>query len=204
MLNDQSFYCFGFDGIVSSEAVLPMLAKEVGITDEMETLIDITIKGLMPFSKTFKLICKLLSTMPCARLQETMDKISIVPSIAEFIQEHRDRCVIITGHLDVYMQPIVEKLPCRFFTSKSRIESAQLLGLETLLDKGDILRMLRDREGHRHLVAIGNGVNDVPMFEAADLSICYFGVTRANEILYPFSNYVVFKDSSLCNLLKTL
>ena len=204
MHKNASFFCFDFDGTVSSEESLPLLAKELDIVEEMSTLTDITMKGIIPFPQSFRLRVKLLSALPLARAQEVMDRVPISPGIAEFIRNHRDQCVIITGNLDAYMEPIVRKLPCRFFTSKALMKDNQVAGIETLLDKGDTMRMLRDREGHRHLVAIGDGANDIPMFESADVAVSYFGVTRANELLYPFSHYVVFKEKSLCQLLKTL
>lgn len=204
MQRDNSFFCFDFDGTVSSAEALPRLAKEADIEEEMATLTKITMKGILPFPQSFRLRVKLLSMLPMARAQEVMDRVPIAPGIAEFIRENRDRCAIVTGNLDVYMEPIVAKLPCRFFTSAAKVRDGQVAGIETLLDKGDTLRMLRDREGHRRLVAIGDGANDIPMFEAADVSVSYFGVTPANELLYPFSHYVVFKEKSLCQLLKTL
>lgn len=204
MSTEDSFFCFDFDGTVSSAEALPRLAKEADIEEEMATLTEITMKGILPFAQSFRLRVKLLSMLPMARAQEVMDGVPIAPGIAEFIRDNRDRCAIVTGNLDVYMEPVVAKLPCRFFTSKATVRDGQVAGIATLLDKGDTLRMLRDREGHRRLVAIGDGANDIPMFEAADVSVSYFGVTPANELLYPFSHYVVFKEKSLCQLLKTL
>jgi len=204
MQKEQSMFCFDFDGTVSSAEALPRLAKEAGIEEEMGTLTDITMKGILPFPQSFRLRIKLLSPLPLGRAQAVMDAVPIAPAIAEFIRENRDRCVIITGNLDVYMEPIIAKLPCRFFTSAAKVDGGQVTGIETLLDKGDTLRMLRDREGYRRLVAVGDGANDIPMFEAADVSVSYFGVTPANELLYPFSHYVVFKEKSLCQLLRTL
>ena len=204
MQRDESFFCFDFDGTVSSAEALPRLAKEAGIEEEMATLTDITMKGILPFSQSFRLRVKLLSSIPLAQAQNVMDQVPISPDISNFIRENSDRCVIITGNLDVFMRPIIEKLPCRFFTSKAKLENGRLEGIDALLDKGDVMRMLRDREGYRRLVAIGDGANDIPMFEAADVAVSYFGVTRANELLYPFSHYVVFRDKSLCRLLKTL
>jgi len=204
MQRDTSFFCFDFDGTVSSAEALPRLAKEAGIEEEMKTLTDITMKGILPFPQSFRLRVKLLGTLPLARAQEVMDRVPISESLKRFITDNQDRCAIITGNLDVYMEPIIEKLPCRFFTSTAQMEEGRVTGIKTLLDKGDTMRMLRDREGCQHLVAIGDGANDIPMFEAADVAISYFGVTPANELLYPFSHYVVFKEKSLCQLLRTL
>jgi len=204
MQDDAPFYCFDFDGTVSSSEALPRLAKVAGIEEEMALLTDITMKGLIPFPQSFRLRVKLLSSIPLALAQEVMDHVPIASCIAEFIHDHRDRCIIVTGNLDVYMEPIMRKIPCRFYTSKANMADGQVVGIDTLLDKGDTLRMLRDREGYHRLVAVGDGANDIPMFEAADIAVSYFGVTPANKLLYPFSHYVVFKEESLCQLLKTL
>jgi phosphoserine phosphatase len=203
-MHDNSFFCFDFDGTVSKLEALPLMAKEAGVEEEMSTLTDITMRGILSFPQSFKLRVRLLSTIPIPRAQEVMDGVPIATEIADFISVNRERCVVITGNLDVYMKPIIEKLPCRFFTSKARLIEGKVVGIETLLDKGDTIRMLRDREGLGPLIAIGDGANDIPMFEAADVAISYFGVTRANELLYPYSHYVVFKEKSLCQLLRTL
>jgi HAD superfamily phosphoserine phosphatase-like hydrolase len=204
-MNDKkSFFCFDFDGTVSRVEALPLLAKEAGIEEEMSTLTDLTMKGILAFPQSFKLRVKLLSTIPLRRAQEVMDSLPIASDIADFICSNRDRCVVITGNLDVYMKPIFGKLPCKFFTSKAKVVGDKVVGIENLLDKGDTVRMLRDREEMGPLIAIGDGANDIPMFEVADVAVSYFGVTKANELLYPYSHYVVFKEQSLCKLLRTL
>ena len=47
-------------------------------------------------------------------------------------------------------------------------------------------------------------MNDVSMFEKSDLSIAYGGVHSPVETLIKLSNYVVYNEVSLCNLLKML
>lgn len=204
MLGKKTIYCFDFDGTVSTVEALPRLAKAAGIEEEMKILTDLTVKGHLPFSDSFRLRIKLLSGIPLNHAQEIMDQVPISESILNFISSRRDQCIIVTGNLDVYMEPIRKKIPCRFFTSEACMENGILKGIDRILDKGDVLRLLRDQEGHQRIVAIGDGANDTPMFEAADVAISYFGVTAANRLLYPFSHYIVFKEHSLCQLLKTL
>ena len=67
MQRDNSFFCFDFDGTVSSAEALPRLAKEADIEEEMATLTEITMKGILPFAQSFRLRVKLLSMLPMAR-----------------------------------------------------------------------------------------------------------------------------------------
>ncbi len=204
MQNNATFYCFDFDGTVSTVEALPQLAIEANIEEEIATLTDATMRGLIPFQQSFRLRIKLLSTISLRRAQKVMRDIPIDSEIMRFINENSDQCAIITGNLDLYMQPIMEKLKCAFFTSKARAEGDRVLGVDSILDKGAVLRLLREKEGHRHLVAIGDGANDIPMFEDADVAIGYFGATPAKELLYPYCHYILFEDHALCRLLKTL
>lgn len=203
-MRSNSFFCFDFDGTVSSAEALPQLAQAGGIGEEMKTLTDVTMKGLIPFQQSFRLRIKLLSTIPLQTAQGVMAQLPIAPSIMRFINGNSERCAVVTGNLDVYMKPIKEKLQCRFFTSTAAIEHGRIVGVDSILDKGHVMRMLREKEGRSRLVAIGDGANDIPMFEEADAAISYFGATPAKELLYPYCHYVVFEENALCRLLKTL
>lgn len=203
-MSKTTWFCFDFDGTVSSVEALPLLAREAGIAEEMATLTDITMRGILAFPQSFKLRVKLLSSIPLKRAQNIMDSVPISPAIADFIRQFRERCIVVTGNLDIYMAPIIEKIPCRFLTSEAIVSGGRVDGVKHLLDKGEALRMFRDSEGPMRIVAIGDGANDIPMFEAADIAISFFQVTRPNQLLYPFSHYIVFKEEPLCQLLKTL
>jgi P-type E1-E2 ATPase len=54
------------------------------------------------------------------------------------------------------------------------------------------------------LVAIGDGFNDVPMFDVADIGIAFNGLHSAPDALISVSNYVALDGKSLCRLLNTL
>lgn len=65
--------------------------------------------------------------------------------------------------------------------------------------RGDLLRGEFER-----IVAVGEGMNDVPMFEAADLRVAYGGVHVPNRVLTGLSDFVVHEGEALCRLLNML
>src|ERR1700759_3816586 len=101
-------YAFDFDGTVSREELLPRLAREVGIADEMATLTKATMAGLLDFRQSFKLRCRLLDSIPVSKVQDILRSVPLDPDIAAFIRERRNRCVVITGNLDCWVGPLVK------------------------------------------------------------------------------------------------
>ena len=86
-MSKTTWFCFDFDGTVSSVEALPLLAREAGIAEEMATLTDITMRGILAFPQSFKLRVKLLSSIPLKRAQNIMDSVPISPAIADFIRQ---------------------------------------------------------------------------------------------------------------------
>jgi hydroxymethylpyrimidine pyrophosphatase-like HAD family hydrolase len=52
------------------------------------------------------------------------------------------------------------------------------------------------------VIAIGEGFNDIPMFEAADIKIAFGGVHNPVAEIVELADYVVYGENSLCRLLK--
>ncbi len=123
------------------------------------------------------------------------------PDIEAFITTNRDRCAVGTGNLDVWIQPIMERLGCRFYTSAAKTENGQLM-LDNVLDKGAAVRDLA--ASGKKVVSIGESVNDIPMFEATDIGIAYGGVHEPVPGLVRIADHVVRDGESLCALLRSL
>ncbi len=52
---------FDFDGTITRQEVLPLIAREIDMEDEIATLTRATMDGLLDFRKSFRLRCRLLS-----------------------------------------------------------------------------------------------------------------------------------------------
>jgi len=198
----KKIYCFDLDGTVTSQELLPLMAAELDLYEEISALTQATINGLIPFERSFKLRCKLLSDVPVKKVQEVADKVKLNESIAQFIRENKDNSYIITGNIYEWIKPIIGKLGCKIFCSKGKFSDGKLNGLEKIIDKGEVIKGLKGRD--KSIISVGDGMGDVLMFEESDLSIAFGGVHEPIVSLMKVSNYLVYDEDSLCRLLNTL
>jgi len=197
----KTAYCFDLDGTVTKEEILPLLSQEVGLYEEMSALTEATIKGLIPFRKSFLLRCRLLNDIPISKIQSIISKIAFHTSIYQFIRSNRDNCFIITGNLDIWIEPLKQILGCSFYNSKATAANDRLISVDHVLNKGEAIRDLRRK--FDHIVAVGDGMGDVPMFEEADIRIAFGGTHPPIQSLLQFTDYITFNETSLCTLLNT-
>ena len=194
-------FCFDLDGTVTRDEILPVLSREVGLFEEIAALTEATIKGVIPFRKSFLLRCRLLSDIPLSRVQAIVQEIALHDEIAAFIRRNRDKCFIVTGNLDVWVAGLVASLGCRCFSSKATVEGDRLASVGHVLHKGDALREVKSEFGK--VVAIGDGMGDVPMFEEANVRIAFGGTHQPIQTLIEFSDFVTYSEKTLCRLLNT-
>ncbi len=194
-------YCFDLDGTVTREEILPVLSRRVGLYEEISALTEATLKGLIPFRKSFLLRCRLLRDLPISEVQATIANIPLHQNIVDFIRARRDVCYIVTGNLDVWVRPLQELLGCRFHWSSASVVDDRLQSVDHVLHKGDAVKSLR-RDFDR-IVAVGDGMGDVPMFEEADVRIAFGGTHTPIQSLIEYTDYVTFDDKALCTLLST-
>ena len=198
----KKIYCFDLDGTVTSQELLPLIAAELDLYDEISALTQATINGLITFERSFKLRCKLLSDVPIKKVQEVAEKVKLNELIVQFIKEKKDNSYIVTGNIYEWIQPIIEKIGCKVFCSKGKFTSGKLSGLEKIINKGEVVKELRGSD--KSIISVGDSMGDVLMFQESDLSIAYGGVHEPIETLKKVSNYIVYEENSLCRLLNTL
>ncbi|WP_034949394.1 HAD family hydrolase [Erwinia oleae] len=200
----KTAYCFDLDGTLTKQELLPLIAASVGLDDEISALTQATIAGILPFEKSFKLRVRLLKDANIDWIHEVLEKeVNFQTKILDFIIKRPGQCFVVTGNLDIWVKPLLEKLGINAFTSTARLnEAGELCGISHILNKSDAVRSLR--ENFDRIVAVGEGMNDVPMFEESDWRIAFGATHKPNNILCKLSDFIVYDEGSLCRLLKTL
>lgn len=198
----ETAFCFDLDGTVTAQEILPRIARETDIADEIALLTEATIQGMIPFDRSFRLRCRLLRDVPVSTVREVVEETPLQPEVAAFIREHREHCYVVTGNLDVWVQPLLDRLGCRSFTSRGAAEGDRLLRVDHVLDKGEAISSLRDR--YETVVAVGEGMNDAPMFEAAHVRIAHGAVHAPCASVLSLADYVTYDGEALCRLLTAL
>lgn len=197
----KTAYLFDLDGTVTRDELLPLIAESAGLAEEMRILTDLTLSGALDFRQSFKLRVALLATVPLACVHRALSKVRVDRHIAAFLRTHADDSYVVTGNLDLWIHPLLDKLGVRSFTSQGTHDGSRVI-LRHVLNKGDAAQSLRPQ--YSHIVAVGDSFNDIPMFENSDIGVAYAGTHPPVPPLVKISRFVVKDSSSLCRMLTTL
>lgn len=200
--SEETCFAFDLDGTVTQAELLPLIAGELNLEAEMKLLTQLTMDGIIPFEDSFRLRFAILRAAGLPKIQSVVSQVEIDPDIKTFIEENSERCFIVTGNLDLWVAPLAARLGCRMFASKAQITAGEITGIAQVMRKNTPALVLKQR--FKRVVAVGDGYNDIPMFDVADIGIAYQGVHRAPEALISASDYVALNGKSLCRLLNTL
>lgn len=206
MTRQKTIFAFDLDGTVTDSEILPRIARELGIHKEISRLTHLTLEGAIDFEESFARRFTMLKNIPPSRVREIVSETPLNPHISAFIHKNLAHCAVITGNLDIWVEPIAARLGCRFFSSSSG-KAGESLILKKILRKDEAVKKLaREKEdGHDvKIVAIGESVNDIPMFRAADIGVAYAGVHQPVQAVLEMAQHLVHDGESLCALLETL
>lgn len=195
--------CFDLDGTLTTTEILPCIAAELGVAGEIATLTRLTMAGQIPFEDSMRLRTLILGQVPLARVHEVLISIPVAGVLLDFIQQNTDRCFVVTGNLDIWIAPLIQRLGCGVFSSSAKLVDG-MVRLESILSKDKAVDALRTSGRFDRIVAVGDGANDVAMLNAADLGIAYGGVHAPAASAILAADMVVHDAGTLCKILKAL
>ena len=141
---------FDLDGTITKFETLPLLAKELNLSDEMKILTDLTLSGQISFEQSFRLRYFILKNIPPKKIFEIMDAVELDEDILNFIRENKKFCAVVTGNLDIWIEPLTKKLGCEIFSSQSECGE-----LKKILNKAEVICELKKTA--EEIISIGDG-----------------------------------------------
>lgn len=188
-------FIFDLDGTITKFETLPLLAKELDLSDEIKIVTDLTLQGKISFDKSFKLRYLVLKNIPVEKIHEIMETVELDENILDFIRENKKICAIVTGNLDCWIEPLTKKIGCEIFSSQSKFNE-----LTKILNKAEVVREIK--KSADKIISVGDSCNDIQMFRESDISVAYGGVHEIPDDVKNSANYTVYDGKTLCELLK--
>lgn len=191
-------FAFDLDGTITKLELLPIIARHSGVEAELRELTRRTLIGEIGFEASFRRRFAMLRQIPLPEVHDRVASVPLEPHIVSFIKSRREECVIVTGNLDLWVMPLLERLGCRYFASRG-VLGEKGLSLLSVLDKGAAARcLLRER---CRLIAIGESTNDLPLFRVASVGIAYAGVHSPVPAISQLATFEAKNGEDLCRLL---
>lgn len=192
-------YLFDLDGTLTAAELLPLIAREVGLEAEIAALTDATMAGEVPFDASFRRRVELLSEVPVALVADIVATAPVLDSLVSWVKGHREQCWVVTGNLDCWVQPWLERHGLRGFTSTARVEDgrvevAQILRKESVLTHFAGIRT----------VMVGDGANDAQIISQATVGIANAVVHDVPPVVLEVADFVVMDEEVLCRTLSRL
>lgn len=194
-------FVFDLDSTITKEEILPTIAKEVGLYNEIYLLTKNAINGKQDFNKNFEKRIDMIKHIPICKIQDAVEKIKINKYIEKFILENNKKCYILTNNLDIIIFPILKKLNMekRCFCSSGIEHKGKIIGIEKIINKKYIASNFT-----YDFVAIGDGYNDIDMLKIANIGIAFGKEKHIPFKLKEVSDYIFYNDKELYMFLNTL
>jgi HAD superfamily phosphoserine phosphatase-like hydrolase len=192
-------FLFDFDGTISKTEMLPLIAHKTNSAAEIFRLTEDTIQGRIPFNESFLKRVKLLEQIPLQVIQDTFIEAPVNSKLLSWIKEHRELCFIVTGQLDIWFQPWLEKHALHGFFSEATV-TTEGIRVNKIIDKSAVASNFIGRE----IVMVGDGANDAALMEKANCSIGTEIVHKVPEMIWEIADIMVWEEETLCRILSRL
>ncbi len=195
-------FLFDLDGTVTAQETLPIIAGHFGIQDQILELTQQTVQGNVPFVESFIRRVNILGQYSVSEIDELLTHVPLYPKVCDFIQQHLEDCVVVTGNLSCWCDSLLKKIGCVSYTSYAQVENDQVVKLKSILRKEQVVETYKAMG--ETVVFVGDGNNDLEAMRCADIAIAA-GLTHSPaRSLYAITDYLFFNEDALCRQLNLL
>ena len=193
-------FLFDLDGTVTREELLPRIAESFGVLDEIKALTQRTIAGDVPFESSLRARVSILGGFPVSSVQDVVAGVELERCILSFMAENPGRCAVVTGNLDAWLAKLERMIPAPVHCTQVVVKGDRVSGFIDIMDK----RRVRELYPNHRLCAVGDGHNDLGMFEVSDYAIAFGGVHSPARSLLEAASHVTYSADTLCRFLSQL
>ena len=167
----------------------------------MRELTERAMRGDIPFERSFRERVSILKDIPVSKVRKIVENIPLNEQVAAFIRQNSDRCYVITGNLDIWIEDLMKKLGVghSFYCSKAEVKNDRIVGDIQVIDKATVVNSF-----DKPFVAIGDGNNDADMIAAAEIGIGFGGVRDIAPAVLKSATHAAYSEDKLCQFLKQL
>lgn len=194
-------FLFDLDSTVTKQEILPTIAKRLGIYEQMSALTEKTMQGEIPFKQSFLQRVDLLKDVPVSEVCAMVENIQLNDRLVNFLKRNHDRCYIVTGNLDVWIEGLIKRIGMEknVFCSKALVQDDYIQDVFSIIDKNAVISQMV-----MPFVAVGDGNNDAEMIEAAEIGIGYGGVRDIASSVLACASHAVYEEERLVDFLERL
>ena len=195
-------FLFDLDGTITSQETLPVIARLGNLSDKIDQLTRETIQGNVPFIESFIQRVNILKDIPVSLISDSLSRIPLYREVCDFIDNHQEDCVVVTGNLSCWCEGLFAKIGCKNFSSEALVENDAVVKLKSILRKETIVELYQ-AQGEK-VVFVGDGNNDLEAMRLADISIAAGLTHNPANSLFSITDYMVFNETALCRVLNQL
>lgn len=195
----KPLFVFDLDSTITKCELLPVIAESVGLGETMAHLTESAMLGNVPFEVEFPRRVELLKQVPVSKARAIAAQVPLNEQIVRFIREAPQRCRVVTGNLDVWIEELILRIGAegRCACSHAIVEEDRIQGVGSVLNKARACQ-----EFGAPFIAVGDGNNDIEMLKAAEIGIAYGGVRTLSEAITRAADRVIMDEMELVEYLK--
>ncbi len=164
------------------------IAAQAGLKDQVSEITERAMRGELDFEQSLRSRVALLKGLPESALQQVYDNtLKLTQGAEELLRDchaHGVEFVLVSGGFTFFTEKLKARLGFQHaFANVLEVENGILTGnvLGRVIDaqaKADILQQFHQQLGGK-AVAVGDGANDIPMLQAADVGVAFHAKAKA-------------------------